>query len=72
MERAEEYNDLKRNGSGCLDPTAYEAIMRVEGDYDQERFHKLLHTIFNLCELSDFYVEERIVLKDKRTGKVYR
>lgn len=24
------------------------------------------------CELSDFHIEERIVIKDKRTGKVWR
>ena len=23
-------NDLKRNGSGCLDPTAYQAIMNAD------------------------------------------
>lgn len=69
-------NDLKRNGSGYFDPTAYNAIKNVEGvnepDADDERFHKLLKTIFDICELSDFHVEERIIIKDKRTGKVYR
>ena len=62
--------DLKRNGSGYVDPTAYEAITNIENEGD--RFYKLLETIFNICELSGFHLEERIVVKDKKTGKVWR
>ena len=50
--------------------TAYEAIKNL--DADDERFHKLLNTIFTICELSGFHLEERIVLKDLQTGKVWR
>lgn len=63
-------DDLRRNAEGYLDLTAYEAMRNIERDED--RFHKLLDTIFTLCELSDFHIEERIVIKDKRTGKVWR
>lgn len=63
-------DDLRKNGSGYSDPTAYEAIKHV--DKEDARFHKLLDTIFNICELSGFHVEERIVLKDKETGRVWR
>lgn len=62
--------DIRRNGSGYFDPTAYKAIKHV--DSEQRRFHKLLNAIFTLCELSDFRIEERIILKDKQTGKVWR
>lgn len=62
----------KKNASGCYDPTAYEAIRNVDGHNNDERFHKLLHSIFDICELSDFRIEGRIVLVDKRSGKVYR
>lgn len=62
--------DLRRNAEGYLDPTAYEAIKNAERD--DERFHALLNTIFTICELSDFHIEERIVIKDKRTGKIWR
>lgn len=62
--------DIRKNASGYSDPTAYQAIKNIEGEDD--KFHKLLETIFNLCELSGFHLEERIVLKDKNTGKVYR
>ena len=79
-------NDLKRNGSGYLDPTAYQAIMnadavssvdkanrykRREND-SEERLNKLLAAIFASCDAADFHIEERIVVKDKRTGKVWR
>jgi hypothetical protein len=54
------------NGSGCKDLTAYEAIKHVE------RLKKLLMMIFDICELAGFHVEGRIVLKDKKTGKIWR
>lgn len=63
-------DDIRKNASGYSDPTAYQAIKNVENEDD--KFHKLLDTIFNICELSGFHLEERIVLKDKNTGKVYR
>lgn len=71
-------NEVKKNGSGYSDPTAYEAIKHVDpkghkhDESEGDRFHKLLETIFKICELSDFHVEDRIVVKDKRTGKVWR
>lgn len=60
--------DLRKNLEGYPDPTAYEAIKNL----DNERFHKLLHTIFDMCELAGFHLEERIVLRDEQTGKVWR
>ncbi len=62
--------DLRKNAEGYSDPTAYEAIRNVETDDD--RFHKLLHTIFDICELSGFKLEGRITLVDQETGKVYK
>lgn len=62
--------DLRRNASGCPDPTAYQAIKNI--DREDENFHKLLHTIFNICELSGFRIEGRIVLVDEVSGKVWR
>ena len=65
-------NDIRRNGSGYYDPTAYNAIKNITNTEDSERFYKLLDTIFSICELSDFHLESRLVVKDKRTGKVWR
>ena len=43
-----------------------------ESDPEQRRVNSLLHVIFKICELSGFWVEERIVLKDRKTGKIWR
>jgi hypothetical protein len=66
----EKHDDISRNGSGYYDPTAYNAIKHV--NREEENFHKLLHTIFDICELSGFRIEGRIVLVDEVTGKVWR
>ena len=50
-----------RNPEGYPDPTAYSAINNVEtaqiesktSPEDEERFHKLLNTIFTICELAE-------------------
>ncbi len=62
-------NDLKRNGSGYYDPTAYKAIVEVE---EEKKVKKLVTTILYICNLAGFHVEGRIVLKDKKTGKIWR
>lgn len=67
-------HNIKENGSGIYDPTAYNAIRNVSMDEqaEEEKFKKLLGIIFNLCELSGFHLEERIVVKNKRTGRIWR
>ena len=53
--------------------TAYEAIKKVDKEkLAEERFKKLLTTIFCICELANFHVEGRITVKDKKTGKIWR
>ncbi len=63
-------NDLKKNASGCDDPTAYAAIKNA--DDEDERFHKMLHTIFYICELAGYHVEGRITFVNKKTGRVWQ
>ena len=63
-------NDPRRNASGCLDLTAYEAIKNA--DEDLEKIKKLMGCLHRVCELAGFSIEERIVLKDTRTGKIWR
>ena len=69
-------DDLKRNAEGYIDRTAYKASINVENatkkDEDYERFSKLLDAIFNICDISDFHIEGRIVVRDKRNGKIWR
>ena len=63
----------KLNASGCKDLTAYQALKNIEAEEKAEaRCKKLLATIFSICELSGFHLEDRIVLKDKKTGKIWR
>lgn len=61
-------NELK-NAEGYPDPTAYKAIKRADDDF--ERYQKVLGCLLRVCELSDFKIDGRITLVDKRTGKVW-
>lgn len=63
-------HDIRKNQSGYSDQTAFEAITKV--DKEMEKLNKTLHIIRNVCELAGFEIEERIVLKDKKTGKIWR
>ena len=69
-----EERSLSRNASGHPDPTAYRAMKNIEaGESDEwERHHKLIGCLLRICELSGFSLEERIVVRDNRTGKVWR
>lgn len=62
-------NPEKLNGSGCKDLTAYQALNNIESE---ERVKKLMKAIFLICDLAGFRIAERIVLQDKKTGKVWR
>ena len=69
-------NDPRRNESGYLDPTAYTAIMNIEGSAvtieDYERFHKLLKAIKNICDIAGFELAERVILADKKSGRIWK
>ena len=62
--------DLRKNAEEYSDPTVYEAIKNI--DKENERFHKLLRTIFYICDIAGFEIEGRIVLVDKKTGRIWR
>lgn len=68
--RVKSDDDLKKNGEGYSDPTAYKAIKHSEKE--RERLTKLMHVIFDVCEFAGFHIEGRITLRDKKTGKLYR
>ena len=69
---------LKKNAEGYPDPTAYEAIRKIEGVHqevtpdEKERFYKCLHTIFHICELAGFTLKGRITLEDRRSGNIFK
>jgi len=62
--------NLKKNTEGYFDPTAYEAIRNV--DKESIKFHRLLETIFYICDIAGFKIEERIVVRNKKTGRIWR
>lgn len=64
------FDNLRKNVEGYDDPTPYKAVKRMQTE-DDVRFYKLLHTIFHVCELAGFEVKGRVVLKDRKTGKIY-
>ena len=61
---------MKTNGEGYSDPTAYAAIKNLHKD--EKRVSDLIHIIKELCDMQGFSVEERIVLRDNKTGKIWR
>ena len=63
------YRNPRKNNECYSDLTAYQAIKKTEED---ERFKKLLNTIFYLCDLAGFRFEGRIRLVDKKTNKVWK
>lgn len=70
-------DELKRNGSGYYDPTAYKAIKNLDREdrpsrAEEKRVRKLLKAIFAICEIAGFHIEERLVLKDNETGRIWR
>ena len=61
---------LKRNAEGYIDPMAYELLKKEE--VDAKRFKRVLATIFYICDLAGFHVENRIELRDVETNKIWR
>ena len=71
--------ELKRNAKGYPDPTAYKAIKNVEKRekelakrQEAVRVRKLIDNISAICELAGFKIEGRIILKDIKTGRIWR
>lgn len=70
----------KLNHEHYQDLTAYQALKNIELEEqeqrqkqkEEERYNKFLGCIFRICELSGYHIEERIVVKDLRTGKIWR
>lgn len=75
-ERSPSFRDAQR----MLDCLGYNIDIYKDGDIehfdiemkDSDRFFKLLNAIFDICKVAGFHVEERIILKDMKTGKIWR
>lgn len=59
----------KTNFSGTSDPTTNLAIQEIESN---ERFKRLIHTIFKMCSIMGFKLHGRIEVEDLSSGKIYK
>lgn len=59
----------KKNSEGYLDPTVHAAMSNLT---DENKVGRLMKAIFTACDKAGFRVEGRIVLVDKKTGRVWR
>lgn len=63
-------DDMKRNGSGYTDPTAYKAYQKMQKD--RSRLVKnVTYTIYRVAHLAGFDVAA-ITLVDNTTGRTYK
>ena len=62
-------NEFK-NSEGYSDPTAGVAFKHIDQEY--ERFRLLVDTLHKITKLAGFHIEEKVVLKDRRTGRIWR
>lgn len=62
-------DDMRRNGSGYSDPTAYGAFKNISKSR-KSLAYKVIRTLYNVSHLAGFEVVE-IRIRDTTTGKVY-
>lgn len=65
------------NNSGCPDPTAFEAMKRIQKEEKIQNqiddvAHKVVTTIKNILDLSGFELVERVQIRHKKSGKYYK
>lgn len=63
-------NERPKKLGGLLRSDSLPGQMNLE--IEELRFKKLLMSIKDVCDLADFEIEGRIVLIDKRSGRVWR
>lgn len=59
-----------KNQEGYSDKTAGKAIRKA--DHEQEKFEEFLSVVFILAKRYGYSFDERLVVRDKRTGRVWR
>jgi len=62
--------ELRKNASGCSDPTAYQAMKNI--DEEEEAFKKLFRTLRYICNVAGFEFDGRITIRNKESGRVYK
>ena len=59
----------RKNSEGYDDPVTYDALSRLD---EEARFHRVIKMIFNLLDLAGFYLDGRITIVSKKTGRIWR
>lgn len=65
------------NDSGCPDPTVYEAMKNIQkeekrSNHVDDNAHMVVTTIKNILDLAGFELVERVQIRHKKTGKIFR
>ena len=65
------------NDSGCPDPTAYEAMKHIQSEerrsnQTDRNARLVITTIKNILDLTGFELVERIQIRHKKSGKIFR
>lgn len=65
---------LHKNAEGYTDPTAHDAISKVvrEENERQRRVSIVIGILKNAADLAGFDLVNRVVLRDRKTGREYR
>ncbi len=69
--------DLRKNGSGYNDPTAYAVIRKMvtEGEIKKrsraQDVKDIIYIIRVLLEIIDFEMDGKVIFVDRKTGKKY-
>ena len=67
-------NNPRKNDSGYTDNTAYEAIKSVtrHSKDRSDEIHQAIVLVKNMLKKFDLVVINRMEIKDKKTGKIYK
>lgn len=58
------------NTEGYSDPTAYNTLKKEE--YEEKKLNKLIYSLKRTIELNGFELLNRIELKDKKSGRIFK
>lgn len=62
-----------RNSEHYYDPTASDAIDTADFQIQRQKdLEDMLHVFWDVAKLEGFNIQSRIVIKDLKTGKIYR
>lgn len=63
-----------RNPSGYLDPTAHDALQRVQNQQDEtdRRTYRLIAAVKTMLDECGYDVLTRIEVRHRATGRIYR